>query len=38
MVEVEMAKNAKVSDGTLPIRIGKKKNIVKRTAPGPQGY
>ena len=24
-LEIEMAKNANVSDGTLPIRIGKKK-------------
>ena len=31
-LEIEMAKNAKVSDGTLPISIGKKKTIVKRTA------
>ena len=28
-----MAKNANVSDGTLPIRIGKKKTIVERTTP-----
>ena len=28
-----MAKNANVSNGTLPIRIGKKKTIVERTAP-----
>ena len=27
-----MAKNANVSDGTLPIRIGKKKTMVERTA------
>ena len=28
-----MAKNADVSDGTLPIHIGKKKTIVERSAP-----
>ena len=28
-LEVEMAKNSKVSDGALPIRIGNKKTIVK---------
>ena len=32
-LEVEMAKNSKVSDGSLPIPAGKKKIIVKRTAP-----
>ena len=32
-LEVEMAKNLKVSDCTLPIPIGKKTTIVKRTAP-----
>ena len=32
-LEVEMAKNSKVSDGTLPIPIGKEKTIVERTAP-----
>ena len=31
-LKVEMAKNSKVSDGTLPIPIGKKETIVKRTA------
>ena len=31
-LKVEMAKNSKVSDGTLPIPKGKKKTIVKRTA------
>ena len=31
-LKVEMVKNSKVSDGTLPIPIGKKITIVKRTA------
>ena len=32
-LEVEMAKNANVSDDTLPIYMGKKKTIVEQTTP-----
>ena len=32
-LEVEMAKNANVSDGTPPIDIGKKETIVERRTP-----
>ena len=32
-LEVEMAKKANVSYGTLPIHMGKKKIIVERSAP-----
>ena len=32
-LEIEMARIVKVSDGTLPMHIGKKKTIVERTAP-----
>ena len=31
-LEVEMTKNTSISDGTLPIDIGKRKAIVERTA------